>query len=808
MIKNYFKTALRNLKKQWGFTLISAVGLAIGTGAFIILVNYADIENNYDSFQKDKDDIYRVESFFAKNNNVTDSWVTSSFGYGAAMEKEFPEIKSFVRINNLDCEKMVRYQNVIYREPRVVLVDSNFFSFFSYQLLKGDPKTVLTEPNSIVLSRSAAKKYFGEEDPIGKFVDVSSQQAAYHCAVTGVFEDFPLQSHIHLNLMISFSSAPEWQKTTWYMHEAYTYVKVGSKAAATAVENKFPQLAEKYKTEPALRDKLWGVHLVPLVSIHLNDFKPYEREPKGSHKTVRFIMIIAGIILVVGWINFINTLVSKAMERAGEMSVRKIAGASSRNILLQFFVEAFLLNVLALMLFFIFMLAFRPLFETIYADSIFYNFWQRPLVWKLIAGTFISGIIISSVIPFLALRKLNIAAVLKNNLSFRSGTGKAPRLALIVFQYFAAIVLIVTTATVHKQLNYMRTLDLGVSIDQTLVFKTAPKTENYDAKLATLVQNIKALSGVKMVCTSSSVPGRSDAFVMSNERDNDPTKTTGLYDMIRVDPDFIPAYQLSLITGRNFAKNAPYDVGNTVIITQQAMRLFGFKNQKDAVNGAVNLEGQGAKKFMVIGVVKDFHLLSPKEGLRPIVLLMFNPWEVMNIGFVSIKLDGSSANAITAATEKQFKTIFPGSSFDSFFLDDYFNAQYRGDVKYGSIITVFTWLALIIVCLGIVGLSSFMLIRRTKEIAIRKIIGAGMFQILHLLNWDFIKCICLAFLLAIPLGWWAMHSWLQNFQYRTSISWWVFLLAVCITLTITLATVTALAFKTIVTNPTKNLRTE
>ena len=234
MIKNYFKIALRNLKKQWGFTLISAIGLAIGTGAFIILMNYADIEKNYDAFQQDKDNIYRVESFFSKNGNITDSWVTSSFGYGAAMQKEFPQIKSFVRINNLDCEKMVRYQNVIYREPRVVLVDSNFFSFFSYKLLKGDPATVLTDPNTVVLSRSAAKKYFGDEDPIGKFMDISSQQSSYHCIVTGVFEDFPLQSHLHLNVMISFNSAREWQKTTWYMHEAYTYVKVNSKAAAIA----------------------------------------------------------------------------------------------------------------------------------------------------------------------------------------------------------------------------------------------------------------------------------------------------------------------------------------------------------------------------------------------------------------------------------------------------------------------------------------------------------------------------------------------------------------------------------------------
>ena len=808
MFKNYFKTAIRNLQKHWAFTLISVIGLAIGTGAFIILVNYADIENNYDGFQADKKEIYRVESYFSKGGNTTDSWVTSSFGYGPAMQKEFPQVKSFVRINNLDCEKMVRYKNNIYREPRVVLVDSNFFSFFSYKLLKGDPKTALTGPNSIVLSTSAAKKYFGNEDPIGKFMEVSTQQAEYHCAVTGIFEDFPLQSHLRLDLMISFSNAPEWLKSTWYMHEAYTYVKIGNQAAAAEVEHKFPQLAEKYKTEPALRDKLWGIHLVPLTDIHLNAFKPYEREAKGSRKTISFIMIIAGIILVVGWINFINTLVSKAMERAGEIGVRKIAGASQRDIMMQFVVESALVNVMALLLFFIFMLAFPPLFDAVYADSIFYNFWHRTLVWQLIAGTFIAGIVITAFIPMLSLKGLNTANVLKNKMAFQGGMGKTPRLALIVFQYFAAIVLIVTTATVRKQLNYMRSMDPGIGLDQTLVFKTPAKTENYQTKLATLVQNIKGIGGVHTVCTSSSIPGRSDAFVMSNERDNDPSKNTILNDMLRIDPEFIPAYQLTILQGRNFSKSSPDDTANAVVLTQHSMRLFGFKNEADALNGAINLEGQGAKKFKVIGVIKDFHLLSPKEGLRPIVLLMFNPWNTIDINFVSIKLNGASAYETLQATEKQFKAIFPGSSFDSFFLDDYFNAQYRGDVKYGSIITVFTWLALIIVCLGIFGLSSFMLIRRTKEIAIRKIIGAGSLQLLHLLNLDFIKCIGIALLLAIPAAWWAMHSWLQNFQNRTTVTWWVFLLAAGITLIITFATVTALAFKTIITNPSRNLRTE
>lgn len=809
MFNNYVKAALRNLKKNARFTLISVLGLAIATGAFIILINYANIENNYDSFHADNASIYRVEAYFSKAGVVTDSWVTSSFGYGPAMKKDFPEIKDFTRINNYDCERMVRYKNIIHREPRVVFADSNFFSFFpAFKLTQGDAATVLKEPNTVVLSATAAKKYFGSSNPVGQWLDITTQLSAYHCIVTGVFEDFPVQSHIHLNMMMSYASTQPWQRETWYMHEAYTYVKVNSPAEAAMVEQKFPQLAEKYKSEPALKEKLWGVNLVPLRSIHLNAFKPYEREAKGNRKSVGFISVIAWIILIVGWVNFINTLVSKTIERAGEIGIRKIAGASSYHIFIHFLAESFIINLFALCLFFLFMLACMPLLEGLSAETLFLHFWQRPFVWQLISFTFLAGISITSVIPWLILKSINTAAVLKNKVTFTGGLGKIPRLALIVFQFFAAIVLIVTTATVRKQISYMRQVDLGIGVEQTLVFKTPAQTSNYDAKLDALLQTLKGFSGVQAVTASSTIPGRSEPFVMSNTRDNDPLKVTRLCDMLRVDYDFIPAYKLTLIKGRNFARNRPADKETAVVLTENAMQLFGFKNADDAVNNAINFEGQGNKKFNVIGVVKDFHQLSLHEGYRPIVLTMNNPWNALNMQFISVKVQGAATPNITARVEQQFKDVFPESSFDAFFLDDYFNSQYRDDVKYGFIVTAFTWLALIIVCLGIFGLSSFMLVKRSKEIAIRKITGAGLLQILRLLNADFVKCTAIAFVLAVPVAWYAMYQWLQNFSYRTTISWWVFLLAGAVTLFVTVVTVSVMAFKTAAANPVKSLRIE
>ena len=419
---------------------------------------------------------------------------------------------------------MVRYKNIIHREPRVVIVDSNFFSFFSYKLLKGSTANVLTEPNTIALSASAARKYFGSEEPLGKVLDISTQKVEYHCVVTGVFEDFPVQSHLHLDMMISFSSTQQWLRDTWYMHEAYTYVKINDPSGVRNVEQKFPALAEKYKTADAMRDKMWGVHLVPLTSIHLNAFKPYERETKGSRRTINFITVIAWIVLIVGWVNFINILVSKAMERTGEISVRKITGASTIDIIKQFMVESVMINLLALLFFFTLMFLIKLFMETVYTDTLINHFWQRPLVWELIGFTFIAGTVMASTIPIWILNDSNSSGSLKNSIAFRSGTGKTSRLMMIVFQYFAALVLIIATVTIHSKLAYMRSMDLGIGIDQTFVFKTPARSDNYEEKIATLMQSLRSISGVQAVTASSSIPGRANAFVMANQRGQRPPK--------------------------------------------------------------------------------------------------------------------------------------------------------------------------------------------------------------------------------------------------------------------------------------------
>ena len=584
------------------------------------------------------------------------------------MKKELPEVNDIVRVDNYDCERVVRFENVVYREPRVVFADSNFFTFFSYPLLEGNATEVLKEPNSVAISQSTARKYFGNANPLGKVLHISTIKSKFSCAVTGIFKDFPANSTLQMSLIMSYSTSSRWERQSWYMHEAYTYVKVDGASQAKAIENKFPALAEKYKTEPALKDHKWSVHLVPLAEIHLNPVKMYEMETKGSASAVRMLFIIALVVLAISWVNYINIFISRALERAGEIGVRKMAGAGAWHILLQFLAEALLVNLLSLLLFFgliTLVISFGP-------EQSFGNILKDPFIWQVTACTFIAGTFITGGIPALILKNLNTGQVLKNKMSFRSGLGNGLRNGLILFQYASSIVLIVSALTIHKQIQFMQSQDLGVATSQTLVFNTPPKTDDrYEEKMLQLTESLADISGIAYVTQSSAIPGKMAGYGMANRRAEDPDNINKMFTMIRVDYNFLPAYGLQFIKGRNFNRSYPSDTIDNVILTETAMRLFGFGNANEAVNGYVYLEGHDNKKFRVIGITKDYHQESLKESYRPIVFMIYNPWKWINHHYVSVKLQTASFNQVISRVRNKFRAFFPESSFDFFFLDDF-----------------------------------------------------------------------------------------------------------------------------------------
>ncbi len=350
MLRNFLLIVVRNMAKHKVYALINILGLALWMAAFLIIISYVRYEYSFDQMFTDVGHIYRVESQFYKNDQKTDDWPTSTNGYGPAMKANFPEIEAYTRINWHNKERVVRYQDIKFREENVCYADSNFFEFFSYPVLKGNPGTFLKEPNTIVISASAAKKYFGNADPIGKFLDISTIDNTMHCMVTGVFADVPGNSTMQFDFLMSWLTSPEWMRDFWYLHESYTFVKLRPKTDINALQVRFPALAEKYKTGPALKDLKWTVSLVPMTQIHLNSVKPYEIETKGNRKAVKFLTIMAFMILVIGWINYINLSTARAMDRAREVGIRKVTGSRKGMLVFQILFEAMFINFIALVI--------------------------------------------------------------------------------------------------------------------------------------------------------------------------------------------------------------------------------------------------------------------------------------------------------------------------------------------------------------------------------------------------------------------------------------------------------------------------
>jgi putative ABC transport system permease protein len=497
------------------------------------------------------------------------------------------------------------------------------------------------------------------------------------------------------------------------------------------------------------------------------------------------------------------------MERAGEIGVRKMAGAGYAHIVWQFLTESLLINFLSLVLFFLLMLAVIPIANALSMEAIFYRFWQNGYTWQLSLLAFVAGTLITGLIPALVLRTVNTALVLKNKMAFRSGLGNGLRKGLIVFQYFASVVLIICTLTIRKQIAFMQSQSLGIDTGQTLVFKTPTKGEkDPEAKMKTLADKLKQVSGVQQVTLSSAIPGKMVGNGMANRRVGDISNVNKMFETFRVDHDFLPAYRLELVKGRNFSKDFPTDAKEAVILTENAMKLFGFADANEALNGEVHLEGHEDKRFRVIGVVKDYHQLSLKEDFKPIVFMMYNPWNWIDHRYVSVKINQAAAASLVGVAQAAFKDFFPGSSFDYFFLDDYFNRQYVQDIQYQQMVGFFSWLALFIVVLGIISMSGFMLLKRRKELGVRKVLGAGTWQLLRLLNVHFLRLLILAYLIAVPMAWWIMHGWLEHFANRTGLDVWIPAAAVLIALVVTVVTVSVLSFKTARANPVKALRVE
>lgn len=806
MVKNYWTSAWRHFKKKKGFSFINILALTVGMAAALLILTYVVFEYSFDSMHSKRDRIYRVESVFYEGNEMTDNWATSSFGYGSAMKNELPGIVDYTRVGSqYQPEQVVKYGNQLNRESKIAYADHRFFRVFDFKLLKGDPDKVLDAPNKVVITERIAKKYFKESDPIGKIMIFKADKEQIACEVTGVMEEMPFNSHTRYNFLISYLSLPKFLHEYWYRHEAYTYVVVESPERVKQIEAGFPVMAEKYKTDEALKNKKWGVQLVPLENIHLATSKAYETEVKGNRSSMIALTIAAIAILCIAWINYVNLTVVRSMERAREVGIRRVSGATRKQLIAQFLFEALLNNLMAFILALGIIEVALPAFNQLTGRELDLFVWLHSLWSFAVILVFMLGVFLSGFYPAVILSGTKPVKMLKGKF-VHSGKAGITRKVLVVIQYTASMVLICCTLVVFAQLSFMRSKSLGVRTDEVLVMKFPGYTEDMSVKLEAMKRELALLPGVKNVTVSSAVPGVEVGMFLSICRANDVTKQNRLYEMLDCDKYYLDAYDLKIIAGRGFAEDYGGDA-DKLVINEAAVRNLGFKSNDEALGQLISVETV-EEPMQVIGVVQNYHQQSLNKAYTPIMFFQHEhiPWFKQR--FISVVMEGGNPRTLVEKAGATWNRYFADSSFDYFFLDSFFDQQYRQDEVFGLMVALFAGLAIFISCVGLWVLVMFSCTLRTKEMGIRKVLGASNFNLFYQLGYEFLLLIAVAVAIALPIAWLTMDNWLGSYPFRVEWKWWFFGLPVLLLFAISLITIGWQTAKTIFSKPARSLRYE
>ena len=808
MLKNHFKVAFRNLLRYKFTSFINLFGLTVGLTCCLLIVIYIINELSYDKYNKNANNIYRVERTFLNPETGSLNLELGAVAppFAPLLKNDFPEIKKITSILPAG-NTAVRYEDKIFNEENVYFADENLFNLFDITITRGNAAKALNEPYSVMLTEETAKKYFGNEDPVNKIIRLDNQ---YICKVTGLYKALPNNAHWHPEVMISFNTlkdsavyGAENLKTNWGNNSFYTYLLMPDNYDPKKLEAQFPAFLNRHLGEngnATYKTSDWTfLSLRKLTDIHLYSHKDSEIEENGDIKRVYIFSAIALFILLIACINYMNLSTARSSLRAKEIGVRKVIGAGKAELIIQFLSESVLLCGIAAILSFLFVYLALPWLNDLSDQSLsFSTLLQWEIIILLLLVPFVVGIL-AGIYPALFLSSFQPVKVLKG--VFKAGNKTLSfRKALVVVQFSVSIILIISTAIVFQQMQYIQNRQLGFNKDQIVTINNnAGLNTSYDAFKTALLAN----ASVQKVGRSSRIPsGRLLDAQGSQINKGDslaPTKTDIKY--VRVDEDFIPAYQVKVLAGRNFSKNFTTDT-SSFLINEAAVKALGLKSNEDAIGKQFIYGGQSGR---LIGVFQDFNFESLHQRVLPIVLLTSTTPN--GYGRISVKVSGNMPSVL-AHIETTWKKFLPDTPFDYTFLDERFADLYKSEQRQQSIFTLFSCIAIFIACLGLFGLSAFTITQRIKEIGIRKVLGASVGSIVNLISKEFLLLVIIASLIAFPIAWYAMSNWLQDFAYRVNISWWVFIFSGIIALLIAFATISFQAIKAAIANPVKSLRTE
>ncbi|MCF0073345.1 ABC transporter permease [Dyadobacter sp. CY261] len=805
MISSYLKIAFRSLWNKKVFASINIFGLAIGLATCMLILLFVQHELSYDRYNVNADRIFRVTMHGRIGGNEI-GIAGASAPVGPALMRDYPGMEAYTRLDG-NGTYLVKNGEKRFTEDRVVFVDSNFFDFFSIPLLKGNSKTMLTEPKTIVITESTALKYFGREDPIGKSLTMGDQGLF---RVTGVCQDVPSNSHFHFDFFGSIKSTEVGKK--WLSSGAHTYVLLRKGYPVEKLTMQIPQLVKKY-IGPEIQEFLgmtydeylrkgdsFGFRFQPLTDIHLQSNLENELEANGNVKYIYIFTAIAAFILLIACINFMNLSTAGSAGRAKEVGVRKVMGSVRQQLMAQFLIESILLTILALVVAFGLVVLLLPGFNDLAGKQFgLKSILSARMVAYAFAGCLMVGLLAGSY-PAFFLSAFKPVAVLKGSIQAGIKSGWL-RNTLVTIQFVVSIGMIIGTMVVYQQLHFIQNKKVGFDKDQVLILHD---THLLGDKAKAFKDQLIALSAVSSVTLAGYMPaGVSNASTDGFLPENADNKITPYrFTTYQVDEDYLSTLGIGLTAGRNFSKNFGADSGS-VLINEAAAKQFGWKNP---IGKRVQTVGNGSPEskrfYTVVGVTKNFHFRSMHERIAPLV--MFYGGDLFQI---AVRIKTNDIPGLLKVLEKTWKAN-SDNPFTYSFLDERFNKMYESEMRIGKLFGIFASLAVVIACLGLFGLAAFTTIRRTKEIGVRKVLGASVLSIVSLLSKDFVKLVAIAILIASPLAWYGMDQWLSDFAYKVNIEWWVFVLAGAMAVGIALLTVSFQSIKAALVNPVKSLRSE
>jgi putative ABC transport system permease protein len=801
MFQNYIKIAIRNLLKQKSFTFINVIGLAIGMTCFVLIFLYVRFELSYDATHEKADQIYRIaiERIYPDKVRL---WGRTAFPIAQTFQEEYDEILQGTRLLTNNNTIVITYGEKNFEENRVMFADPNIFEVFTIPLIQGDAKTALSQQNSAVITEETAQKFFGQEDAMGKMITIGN--AAY--MITGVTENMPDNSHFHYDFLLSLITLPIYNGQEWINNwGAYTYILLQEGSDAQALEAKFSDMVRKYmapEVEGEVKTSFddfvaagngYRYFLQPLRDIHLKSRLDQEIEANGNITYVYLFSVISVFVLLIACINFMNLATARSTNRAKEVGVRKTLGSARKQLIAQFLLESTLLSGLALVITLLLVWLFLPVFNTFSGQQLEISYFgDARILPGLIGLTFVVGFLAGSY-PAFYLSSFQPVTVLKRERS-RGSSNSLFRNGLVIFQFTISIILIIGTFVVHRQIRYMLSKDLGFNKEQVVVIKDAYLLNQ---QVKAFKQELMTSASVMSVSGSFNFPGAAfDGNVHKPEGTSDDRAVS--LSVMFADYDFVKTMGMEIIAGRNFSEEYATDP-NAYILNETAVNLLGLS---DPVGSRIT---DNERMYTVVGVVKDFHFKSLHHEISPVVYIG-NPGD--RAGFLSVRIQPENISGTLSFLEQKWGEFSGGQPFNYSFLDDDLAAQYDAEQKTRQISGVFSVLAVLIGCLGLFGLAAFTAEQRTKEIGIRKVLGASVPNIVILLVKDFIKQVGLAFIIGSPLAYFFMNRWLQNFAYSTDIRVDSILLAGALALGITLLTVSYQAIKAAIAEPVDSLRYE